>query len=178
MILFNQETKTFHLKTSKTSYLMKVLETGHLLHLYWGRPLKSENLDYTVRRKDWFSFVANTDNIDAFHLESKEQEYPGYGSTDLRSPAIELEFADGTSATDFRYVDYKIVDGKPALEGLPATYVEADKEAQTLIITLTDKVKNVDVELSFTVFEEYNAIARSVKVINKSADDVKDLLKS
>ena len=27
---------------------MKVLETGHLLHLYWGRPLKSENLDYTV----------------------------------------------------------------------------------------------------------------------------------
>ena len=173
MILFNQETKTFHLKTSKTSYLMKVLETGHLLHLYWGRPLKSENLDYTVRRKDWFSFVANTDNIDAFHLESKEQEYPGYGSTDLRSPAIELEFADGTSATDFRYVDYKIVDGKPALEGLPATYVEADKEAQTLIITLTDKVKNVDVELSFTVFEEYNAIARSVKVINKSADDVK-----
>lgn len=173
MILFNQETKTFHLKTFKTSYLMKVLETGHLLHLYWGRPLKSENLDYTVRRKDWFSFIANTDNIDAFHLESKEQEYPGYGSTDLRSPAIELEFADGTSATDFRYVDYKIVDGKPALEGLPATYVEADKEAQTLIITLTDKVKNVDVELSFTVFEEYNAIARSVKVINKSADDVK-----
>ena len=152
---------------------MKVLETGHLLHLYWGRPLKSENLDYTVRRKDWFSFVANTDNIDAFHLESKEQEYPGYGSTDLRSPAIELEFADGTSATDFRYVDYKIVDGKPALEGLPATYVEVDKEAQTLIITLTDKVKNVDVELSFTDFEEYNAIARSVKVINKSADDVK-----
>lgn len=173
MILFNQETKTFHLKTFKTSYLMKVLETGHLLHLYWGRPLKSENLDYTVCRKDWFSFVANTDNIDAFHLESKEQEYPGYGSTDLRSPAIELEFADGTSATDFRYVDYKIVDGKPTLEGLPATYVEADKEAQTLIITLTDKVKNVDVELSFTVFEEYNAIARSVKVINKSADDVK-----
>ena len=51
--------------------------------------------------------------------------------------------------------------------------MEADKEAQTLIITLTDKVKNVDVELSFTVFEEYNAIARSVKVINKSADDVK-----
>ena len=76
MILFNQETKTFHLKTFKTSYLMKVLETGHLLHLYWGRPLKSENLDSTVCRKDWFSFVANTDNIDAFHLESKEQEYP------------------------------------------------------------------------------------------------------
>lgn len=40
MILFNQETKTFHLKTSKTSYLMKVLETGHLIHLYWGSSFK------------------------------------------------------------------------------------------------------------------------------------------
>ena len=50
MILFNQETKTFHLKTFKTSYLMKVLETGHLLHLYWGRPLKSENLILYVEK--------------------------------------------------------------------------------------------------------------------------------
>lgn len=74
-------------------------------------------------------------------IQSLKNKNIPYGSTDLRSPAIELEFADGTSATDFRYVDYKIVDGKPALEGLPATYVEADKEAQTLIITLTDKVK-------------------------------------
>ena len=177
MIFFNQESKIFHLQTTKTSYLMKVLETNHLIHLYWGRKINTNKLDYVFRKREWGSFLANTDNIFAFQLEALTQEYPGYGSTDLRSPAIELEFADGTSATDFRYVDYKIVDGKPTLEGLPATYVEADKEAQTLIITLTDKVKNVDVELSFTVFEEYNAIARSVKVINKSADDVKKLPK-
>ena len=36
-------------------------------------------------------------------LEMTPQEYPGYGSTDLRTPAVELQLSDGASATDFRY---------------------------------------------------------------------------
>ncbi len=173
MILFNEKANTFHLQTAKTSYVMKVLSSGHLLHLYWGKKLKTNNLDYAVRKRDWFSFVANTDNVQDFHLESLPQEYPGYGSTDLRSPAIEIEFADGTSATDFRYAGHKVFDGKAKLTGLPATYTEKDSEAQTLEITLLDKVKDVEAVLSFSVFPEFDAIARSVKVVNKSADDVK-----
>lgn len=173
MILFNEQAKTFHLKTAKTSYVMKVLESGHLIHLYWGKSLHTNNLDYAVRRRDFFSFVANTDNIQEFHLEALAQEYPGYGSTDLRSPAIELVYGDGTSATDFRYLSHKITAGKPKLEGLPATYVESDDEAQTLEITLLDKVKNVEVVLSYSVFDKFDAIARSVKVVNKSDDTIK-----
>ena len=175
MILFNEQTNTFHLQTATTSYLMKVLPSGHLLHLYWGRLLKTTNLDYTITvgKRDWLSFVVNTDNIQKFHLEALPQEYPGYGSTDLRSPAIELEFADGTSATDFRYVSHRILSGKAKLEGLPATYIESEDEAQTLEITLCDKVKNVEAILSFSVFKDYNAITRNVKIVNKSDADVK-----
>jgi len=119
---------------------MKVLDSGHLLHLYWGRQLRADNLDYTVRLKDWGSFLANTDNREKFHLESLPQEYPGYGSTDLRVPAVELEYADGTSATDLRYISHKIISGKPPLIGLPATYVENDNEAQTLEIILCNTI--------------------------------------
>ena len=151
---------------------MKIFESGLLLHLYWGKVLNTNNLDYAVRRRDFFSFVANTDNVQEFHLEALRQEYPGYGSTDLRSPAVELEYADGSSATDFRYVSHTITAGKPKLAGLPATYVESDDEAQTLEITLLDKVKNVEIVLSYSVFEEYDAIARSVKIVNKSEDTV------
>lgn len=173
MIFFNQESKTFHLQTTKTSYLMKVLETNHLIHLYWGRKINTNKLDYVFRKREWGSFLANTDNIFAFQLEALMQEYPSYGATDLRSPAIELEFIDGTSASDFRYVKHEIIQGKPNLKGLPATYVENDNEAQTLIITLTDEVKHIDMELMFTVFANYDAIARSVKIINNSKDNVK-----
>ena len=55
----------------------------------------------------------------------------------------------------------------------PATYVESEDEAQTLEITLLDKVKNVEVVLSYSVFDKFDAIARSVKVVNKSDDTVK-----
>ena len=70
-------------------------------------------------------------------------------------------------------MSHKITAGKPKLEGLPATYVESEDEAQTLEITLLDKVKNVEVVLSYSVFDKFDAIARSVKVVNKSDDTVK-----
>lgn len=172
-ILWDKGSMTFHLQTGQTSYVMKVLPSGHLLHLYWGRKIAAEKIDYVVRKRDWFSFLANTDNVQQFQLEALPQEYPGYGSTDLRSPAVELEFADGSSATDFRYAGHEIVEGKPKLDGLPATYAEAGDRVSTLYITLTDKLKKVDAVLSFSVFEDFDAIARSACLVNNSADDVK-----
>ena len=100
------------------------------------------------------------------------QEYPGYGSTDLRTPAVELQFSDGTSATDFRYESHNIYAGKNKLNNLPATYVEDEDEAMTLELTLVDSLKNVKLILSYSVFEEFDAITRSVKIINESNEDV------
>ena len=106
-------------------------------------------------------------------LEAIPQEYPGYGSTDLRSPSIELQFADGTTATDFRYDSHNIYLGKNKLNGLPSTYVEDEKEATTLELILVDSLKNVKLILSYSVFEEFDAITRSVKIINESNEEVK-----
>ena len=105
-------------------------------------------------------------------LEMTPQEYPGYGSTDLRTPAVELQFSDGTSATDFRYESHNIYAGKNKLNNLPATYVEDENEAMTLELTLVDSLKNVKLILSYSVFEEFDAITRSVKIINESNEDV------
>jgi alpha-galactosidase len=171
-IIYDNVTKTFHLKTKKTSYVAKVLDSRHLSHLYWGKKINNSNLDYLVEKNLWGSFLANTDNIGTFQLEAVPQEYPGYGSTDLRSPAIEIEFADGTTATDFRYDGHKIYKGKPSLKALPSTYVENDNEAETLEIYLRDELKNVKVILSYNIFEEFNAITKSVKIINESEDNV------
>lgn len=171
-INFNKDTKTFHLQSKNTSYLIKVLETGHLIHLYWGRKLNTDNLDYLIEANLWGSFLSNTDNIDTFQLEANSQEYPGYGSTDLRSPAVELLFEDGTTATDFRYDGYQITRGKNKLQGLPATYVENDDEAETLEIFMKDSLKNVKIVLRYTVFAEYDAIAKNVRIINESDEEV------
>ncbi len=172
-IVYDASSKTFNLATSKNSYILKVLDSNHVAHVYWGKKIKAKNLDYVLRSKNWGSFLTNTDNIDDFMLEITPQEYPGYGSTDLRTPAVELQFSDGTSATDFRYESHNIYTGKKKLNNLPATYVEDENEAMTLELTLVDSLKSVKIILSYSVFEEFNAITRSVKIINESNEDVK-----
>lgn len=171
-IVYDASSKTFNLSTSKTSYVLKVLDSNHVAHVYWGKKIKAKNLDYVLRSKNWGSFLTNTDNIDDFMLEMTPQEYPGYGSTDLRTPAVELQFSDGTSATDFRYESHNIYAGKNKLNNLPATYVEDENEAMTLELTLVDSLKNVKLILSYSVFEAFDAITRSVKIINESNEDV------
>ena len=174
-IVYNQDNNTFILNSNNTSYILKVLDSGHLAHLYWGRRLRSTNLDYVIRSRNWGSFLANTDNKENFMLESIPQEYPGYGATDLRSPALQLQFSDGTSATDFRYVSHKIYEGKNKLENLPATYTENNDEATTLEIVLKDTLKPVEIVLTYSVFKDFDAITRNVKVRNVGYEDVKIL---
>lgn len=171
-ISFNQNKKMFHISSNKTSYIIKILDTNHLISLYWGKKLNSDNVEYVFRTRDFGSFLTNTDNINGFMIESTSLEYPSFGATDLRSPAIEFQFKDGTSATDLRYKCHNIYKGKNKLDNLPATYIENDTEAETLEITLIDSLKNVEVILSYSVFEEFNAITRSVKVKNLSKEPV------
>lgn len=171
-IIYEESTKTFHLKTEKTSYILKVLKSDHLSHLYWGRKISNNNLDYLFEKSYWPSFYANIDSVDNFQLEAVTQEYPTYGNTDLRSPAIELQFEDGSTITDLKYDGHKIYRGKSSLKGLPSTYVESEEEAETLEIYLKDKLKNVKVILTYSVFEAFDAVTKSVKIINESEEEV------
>ena len=69
-----------------------------------------------------------------FSLEHIKQEYPVYGSGDLRHPAIDITQENGSHILNFEYVNHQIIQGKPQLDHLPATYVEKENERQTLII--------------------------------------------
>ncbi|EHA1006893.1 alpha-galactosidase [Clostridium perfringens] len=171
-INYNENLKTFHLKTKNTSYILKILETGHISHLYWGRKLKADNLEYFFRRRGFGSFAADTDNISGFQLELIPQECPTFGATDLRSPSLEFQYEDGTSATDLRYKSHRIYEGKRRLSGLPAVYVESEEEATSLEITLVDSLKNLEVILTYNVFENFDAITRSLKIVNNSGEKI------
>ena len=171
-INYNENFKTFHLRTKNTSYVLKVIETGHLSHLYWGRKLKADNLEYFFRRRGFGSFAADTDNISGFQLELIPQECPTFGATDLRSPSLEFQYEDGTSATDLRYKSHRIYKGKQRISGLPAVYVENEEEATSLEVTLVDSLKGLEVILTYNVFEDFDAITRSLKIVNNSDEKI------
>jgi len=115
-IKFNNLNKLFHIKSKNTSYVFNVLETGHLAHLYWGKKINSDNIDYLIKKRHCGSFLADLDNIDNMHLEAIPQEYPSFGNPDLRSPAIHIKLVNGTTVTDFRYSSHEIFKVKKSFK--------------------------------------------------------------
>ena len=147
---------------------MCVLENGHMGQLYFGKRIHDkEDFSYLVEKmsRPMTSYIFEGDR--SFSLEHIRQEYPVYGTTDYRHPAIEILQENGSRISEFRYDGYKISNGKPGLKGLPATYTEKDEEAQTLHIFLVDAFNGAKLELLYTIFSDYAAIARSVRIINK-----------
>ncbi|MDS0527051.1 alpha-galactosidase [Clostridium sp. SHJSY1] len=173
-ITYNETTKVFHLQAKNSSYIFQVHKNGYLSHLYWGRKLKKANADELLAVRARCSFSANPDPNDlVLTLDTLPQEYPSYGNTDLRSPAYSVQLENGTTITDLRYQSHRIIKGKPSLEGLPATYVEKDQEAETLEITLIDSLIGLKAILSYTAYKNYDAITRNVRFINAGTTKLK-----
>lgn len=166
MIVFDNRRQHFYLHTQNTTYAMGIFRDELLIHLYWGKRLQhgiDNRYEEEMGRRDYTPWdYPSFYSSDVFPLE-----FSTYGSADLRRPAFHAIYGDGSSITKLIYKGYEIIEGKNQLEGLPATYCEAGDCVQTLIIKLSDELKNVDVFLSYTVFEELDAIARSVKVVNR-----------
>ncbi len=170
-IIFNESTKEFHLYNENISYLMKIMRNDQMGQLYFGKRIpQKENYDYLTenRYRPVTSYVF--DNEYSFTLEHLKQEYPSYGTTDYRMPALEILQPNGSRITDFRYISHKIYKGKPALKGLPATYTESEEEADTLELVLRDELLQVEMTLLYTIFQKENAIARSVRFENKGRE--------
>ncbi|SDY30990.1 alpha-galactosidase [Evansella caseinilytica] len=176
-INFCEKTQTFHLTAKNMSYLMQIVNDGYLAHLYWGRKINEYNHSNELRYADR-AFSGNPKAEDrTFSLDTLPQEYPAFGHTDYRSPAYHIQLENGTTVTDLRYDSFNISKGKPRLEGLPSTYVEADEEAETLEVILKDSLIGLKVILMYTVYEKMNVITRSVRFENAGSSSLK-LLKA
>ena len=172
-IVFNEKSQTFHLFNSKISYIMGVLPNGHMGQLYFGKRIHQKE-DYTylleMVPRSMGSYVFEGKRT--LSLEHVKQEYGVYGSSDYRFPAVEILQENGSRISDFCYKSHTVTDGKPKLPGLPATYTEKDEEAQTLILTLEDKVTGIELQLLYTLFAGDGVIARSARFINRGGSAV------
>ncbi len=167
MIQYHESSKTFHLSNGKISYLIKVLPNGQLGQLYFGKAIHdSGDFDHLLEmhHRPMTSWVFEGNNL--FSLEHTRQEYPSYGTTDYRRPAVEVLQTNGSRIIDLVYVSHTVTPGKPKLERLPATYCEEPGEAETLTILLRDELIGLEAELSYTLFAQYAAVARSVRLVN------------
>jgi alpha-galactosidase len=156
-IIYDEQSKQFHLTNGSLSYIIRILENGSIGQVYCGKALRIENpLPAPIPFK---GFSNNDKSFARF-------EYPVYGSGDFRQPAFKLRFADGSVVAEPEYQEHRIYAGKKEVPGLPSTYTEKPSEAETLELELLDNVSGVKIVLYYTIFGEYNCIARHTAFVN------------
>jgi alpha-galactosidase len=158
-IRIDEKSRTFHLHNGALSYIVKAYEGGQLGLLHFGRSLDPE-LDYgRLWPYPTRDFSQGEGDVARF-------ECPANGTGDWRPSAIEIEQADGSRILSPAYVGYRLIAGKEKLSGLPSTYVEEESEAEGLELKLVDEPSGIEIYLSYTIFRDYPAVARSMRVRN------------
>ena len=104
----------FFLQTAHTTYGMRVMETGHLEHLYYGERITVDSQDpssctpLVIQR----AFApGNTCTYDREHpqisMEDVCLEVGTLGRGDIREPFLEVKFTDGSVTSDFTFDSYE-----------------------------------------------------------------------
>lgn len=169
-ISVHEATGTFHLYNDSLSYIFALVD-GYPFQLYYGARVPDEK-DYAyLVSACWVpSSVGASIEHELISFEHLSAEYPFVGADDMRLPALDVRASNGCNVLNLTYRGHTVERGKPALEGLPATYVEDPSEAETLTLVLADDVTGLAVELVYTVFAREAAIARSARIRNAGTD--------
>ncbi|KAL2211506.1 putative alpha-galactosidase C [Sarocladium strictum] len=156
--------KSFALNGAHMSYRLHVDEqTQDLFHAHFGGPAtESEVFDHD-HGKFWHGWTNR--------INWKRREFPDLGRGDFRLPAYQIRSAAGHTISALKYESHEVLKGeKPKnKEGLPGLFGGED-DVSTLIVKLKDEISGLRAELSYSVFPKYDAIARSVRVINDGTE--------
>lgn len=144
-----------------SAYLFHVDESnGELIGDHFGGPADDFVDPADINTSGWVDGLGNL-----------RREFPDVGRSDFRLPAIHLSHADGNTVTALKYQSHEVVDGKPSLPGLPATFGD-DGDVQTIIVKLYDNISDVSAALSYSMFPKYNAVARSFQLTNNGSEEI------
>ncbi len=165
-INYNEKERSFRLDAKDTSYMFKIVDDGYLCHVYYGKKVPDEDLGYLLRLDESPKTPRENMRDKATFMDTLPFEYSCFGLGDYRESCIKIVDQNGCTTVDLRYVSHRIYKGKPALAGLPATFVNNDDEASTLEITCIDKPTGLQATLFYTAFTNLDVITRSITLKN------------
>lgn len=174
-IYFDSEKSFFHIQGHSMSYIIQLRQGQLLHHAYWGKRLRK--VSPALEDKAPFrraSIIENKYPDDPkYTYEYYHYEFPSYGTSDFRIPAVEIEdCSSGNSITDFRYEGYHIYQGKKAIPGLPSTHGR-EEDVTTLEIQLVDRTLSLRAVLYYHLFENLDIITRHVDIKNEGSGNVR-----
>lgn len=165
-ITYNKSSRTFYLDGKGTTYVFLVNEHNYLEHLYYGKTIGHDNLEY-IRGQWGRSRVASIPGADiATGIKSYNHfgsELTFYGTGDYREPMVEIMNPAGDRLTQLLYDSHEILTEKSAIKGMPSMRGE-----ETLVLHLKDKINGFACDLYYTIYEDTGVIARRAVYKNES----------
>ncbi|MCK3882297.1 alpha-galactosidase [Streptococcus suis] len=162
MIQYSEENRLFHLQTREFSYIIQILETGDVVHRYFGKKIKHFSPGNKITYLDRSFSPSPISGNRTYSMDTLQQEYSSNGLGDFRTSALDLRNEFGV-ALDLKYKAHRIQKGKPRLEGLPSSFATED-EVVSLEIDLYDQLTDITVTLQYCVFENANYLSRSANI--------------
>jgi alpha-galactosidase len=173
-IVYDEAAQTFHLQSRSSSYIMQLIKSKYLSHVHFGGKVRGTSPGQLLAIRRRCSFSPSTDPNDLMlSLDTLPQELPGFGGSDFRVPAYQVQLENGTTVSELVYESHRIYAGKPALVGLPSTYAMEASEAESLDIVLSDSQIGLKAVLTYTIYRELDAVIRSVRYVNESGSKMK-----
>ncbi|MCR5837250.1 MAG: alpha-galactosidase [Lachnospiraceae bacterium] len=195
--MINEKNLTFELSTKDTTYAFRVTPTGHLEHLHYGRKIHVPDNDALTEKHEFCdgNAVAYDEQNKNITLEDMNLEMSSYGKGDIREPFVVIRYPDGSVTSDFIYESFSVSKGKDVkigelkdnkkseinekaemIEGsgenkLPGSY-GAEDEVSYLCIKLTERHTKIQLELHYYVYEKWNVITRSARLVNSSEEPI------
>ena len=172
--MIRQYDQCFVLETAHSSYILRILPTKQLEHLYYGKKLTITSCRDIVPLIEQHAFAPGNTNIydeehPEYSLEDMRLEVGTIGKGDIRVPFVEMIHADGSSTNDFLYHDAKINTTRTPINTLP--YATNNKEE--LEITLVDEDYDVTLKLYYNVYDKYDMITRRAVLINNNKNAIR-----
>ena len=194
-IIFHEEEQLFQLETLNTEYWIGIADEMYLGHIYYGKKIGDARCAYLLKTGERPFVPSKNRKEKASFTDSFPYEYPTWGTGDFRESCLNVRTAKGYRGCELFYESHAIIEGKPGLFGLPATFCQAEEQikakegteqniadkaksdlpgagGQTLEITCRDPFLNLKVILRYSVFDDSDAIIRSTEIVNEGAKPV------
>ena len=162
----------FRLTAGDTEYVIGIADGKYVGHVYFGKAIDDSRCGYLMRTEEPPFVPSRNPGEKGSFADAFFWEYSTWGVGDYRESCLNVRTAGGSRGCELHYEGYRILEGKPGLKGLPATFCRDEENGggMTLEIFCRDQVLDLKAVLRYSVFADSPAVIRSLELINEGQE--------
>ena len=94
-IFYSEKERAFRLDAKDTSYMLKVVDEGYLLHVYFGKKVPDEDLGYLLRLDESPQTPSENLREKGTFMDTYPFEFPCFGLGDYRESCLKILDREG-----------------------------------------------------------------------------------